>query len=84
MNPIYSIFTDIGKDISNRHHLRSHRKFARAGFDFDSDKWQNVGMGRVHPQHAFPAEPLDSVFRVNQSSRMGHPTALYVSAISEV
>ena len=81
-NPICPIFIDIGKDISIRHHLRNHRKFVGVGFDFDPDKWQNVGMGRVHPQHAFLAEPLDPVFRVDQPSRMGHPTALRTSCVA--
>ena len=41
-------------------------------------------MGRIHPYHAFLAEALDSIFRVDQSSRIGDPTVLHTSCIASM
>ena len=81
-DPICPVFADIVEDISVRHHLGNHRKFAGVGFDFDCDKRQNVWMRRVHPYHAFLAEALGSIFRVDQSSRIGDPIPLRTSCIA--
>ena len=75
-NPVCFLILDVAKYVSIRHQLRYHRKLSGARFDFNRKKPKDVRVRRVHPNYAFLAESLCSVFFFDQLLRMVQQTAL--------